>query len=138
MRKSIQITLGGQDYDLLPSFAVADAFEDRFGSLAAHIQKLIDLSAPMNQRAYLIMQALKAAQPEEPWALDAVKKTMFERGYWHEDLVRIECDLIEQLLYTPEQYQEKKARRQEAAAQEAELARILSGFDPSSPMPLQT
>lgn len=127
----MKITLGGQDYDLLPTFAVADAFEDRYGSLAAHIQKLVDVSAPINQRAYLLLLALKAGHPGEPWALDSIKKTMFERGYWHEELVLIECELVERLLYTPEQYLEKKEKRRKAAEQEAEIARMMAGFDPS-------
>lgn len=143
MRDTITITLGGAEYRLLPAFSVADAFEDRHGSLMAHLQRLIELSATLSQRGFLILSAMKAAGREEGKDMDnfqlvAVKERMFDAGMWSDDLIRVELDLCERLLYTPEQYQEKKAQR--AEAQKAAMAAMghLSGFDSFSEPPPQS
>lgn len=121
------------DYTMLPTFAVADAFEDRFGSLMAHGEAILNMTAPMTQRAFLILQGLKAGDPSQQWSVESVKKTMFERGYWHESLVRIEIELVERLIYTPEQYLAKKTLRDAEAAAMAAAMEGLNAFDPSSP-----
>ena len=50
---------------------------------------------------------------------------MFEAGLWHESVVAKEIELVEKLLYTPEQYLEKKNQLAEAAkAQQDALASL--------------
>lgn len=118
MRDRVMIKLGGREVALLPTFGVADAFEDTHGGLVEHLQMLNEGRARLPVRAFLILEAMKAADPEKPWKLERVKETMFERGLWHEDLVQFETDFILRLMYTPEQYLEKKAER-EANTEEA-------------------
>lgn len=141
MRDAITITLGAAEYRLLPTFSVVDTFEDRHGSLMSHFQRLMDLSATLHQRAFLILEAMKAAQRDEGkdtdrFQLSAVKERMFEAGMWSDDLIRVEADLCERLLYTPEQYLAKKTQRAEAQKAAMEAMGHLSGFEPfTEPQP---
>ncbi len=137
MRDAVTVRLGGADYRLLPTFAVADAFEDRHGSLMAHLQRLVDLSATMNQRGTLLLEAMRAAYVDEGKSpdrleLSAMKQRIFDAGMWSEAMLQAEFELCERLLYTPEQYLEKKAMREQQAEASAQLAAMMEDFAPSS------
>lgn len=143
MRERVAVTLGGRERSLLPTFGVLEAFEDRCGSIAAHLARITDLTATLNARAWLVMKALEADGANArvvdgqslPFEIGAVKQLMFEAGLWHESLVNAEIELIERLLYTPEQYTEKKVL---AAAMAADQANILAGITSFSGSPLPT
>jgi len=129
MRDRVTIRLGGRDYSLLPTMGVLDAFEDRFGSIGAHIQRLSAEQALFQHRAFLIWQALKAddgntqdvgGRPMEI-TLDATKRQMFDAGLYDEALVSAEIELIQRLIWTPEQFTEKKRQREAAMAELASL-----------------
>jgi len=128
MRERVTIRLGGRDYDMLPSFGVLEAFEDRHGSIAAHLARLVEMTAPLSTRAFLVLRALEAGSAGTgdgkmlPWGFEAVKLAMFEAGLWHESLVNTEIALVERLLYTPEQYTAKKALAAEMAAAQKKAA----------------
>ena len=131
MREKVTIEFAGQEFGLAPTFGALDLFEDRHGSIALHYQKLGDLSATMTARAYLVWQALKAGDPSLPFTLEATRVAMFDAGLWHESVVTKEIELVEKLLYTPEQYIEKKNQLAAASkAQEDALASLdgLSNF----------
>lgn len=119
MRGIVNMKLGGREVALLPSFEVADAFEERHGSLMAHLEALTQGRATLNPRAFLVWKAACAGDPAVEWQIGTIKERMFDRGYWNEDIVILEAELIERLLYTPEQYLEKKELR----AKEAERMR---------------
>lgn len=141
MRDRVLLTFGKREYALLPTFAVAERFEDRFGSLIAHLQALSELSptATLKQRAYLLYLAMKAAKEEdsEPSDLswEATHQAMWEEGMAQPDRVMKEIELIERLLYTPEQYLAKKAAAAAAAKEQEEMMGLLDGFLGSSGSP---
>ena len=142
MRDAVIVRVGGADYRLLPTFAVVDAFEDRHGSLMAHLQRIVDVSATLTQRGTLLLEAMRAAYKDEGknpdrLELQAMKQRMFEAGMWSDDLVRAEIDLCERLLYTPEQYLEKKAQRARAEADVLAAMAQLDAFAPSTEQPSQ-
>lgn len=111
MRDAVKYRMGGKDYDLLPTFGVVDAFEDRHYSLFEHLERLSQGSATLHARAFLILQGLKAASPDTKWDFGTLMERMFDQGYWHEDVVLQEIEFIEKLIYTPEQYVAKKEQR---------------------------
>lgn len=114
MRDTVMIKLGGSEYPLLPAFEVADQFEDRTKTgILEHLSRLSSGTALMRDRAVLVMLAAQAADKDSRWDLDATMKRMFEAGIWDTDQVMIEIELVEKLLYTPEQYLRKKEERAE-------------------------
>ncbi len=133
MRDRVKVILGSKEYSLLPAIGVLEAFEDRFGSIGAHVQRLSAEAGIFNERAWLILKALSADSENTqtaggramPWDLDAVKAAMFETGLYSLPLVKAEIELIERLIYTPEQYAEKKTAR---AALEADQATVMAGL----------
>lgn len=139
MRDRVAIRLGGRDYSLLPTMGVLDAFEDRFGSIGAHIQRLASDQALFQHRAFLIWQALKADDSNEvsvggrsiAFTLEQTRVQMFEAGLYDQTLVKAEIELIERLIYTPEQFAEKKRLREAAEAEQARFLAGLSNFSAS-------
>lgn len=122
MRETVFITLGGQERPLKPAYAVFDAFESRHGGLLDFLRSLSEGTAPLEARAFLICEGLKAADASVAWKIDAVKQRMFEEGAWHIDLISKEVEFIERLMYTPEQYTRKKEAEKAAAQKAAETA----------------
>lgn len=130
MRGVVALTFGGRDYPLLPTFGVLEKFESRFGSLAKHFVALMDLSAPLKTRAYLLFLGIKAYRDENAGedgevrgdlSLDSVAEAMFEEGVLSEEMSLLEVDFMERLLYAPAQYQAKKEQR---AILQAEMTKI--------------
>lgn len=143
MRDAVSAKLGAKTYSLLPTYGVLSDFEDRFGSIAAHYAALADMTARLAARSYLVYLALQAWRNEHPdekrvgeFDHEAVAKSLFDRGLWHEDTVKFEIELIERLLYTPEQYQEKKDQRAAAQKAQAEIMASLNGLNTSAVSPL--
>lgn len=134
MRERVSITFGGKEYSLLPTFEVWDSFEEMTEvGLLQHLEALYSGRALINTRARLIMLGLEAGDPGKSWSMDRVKKAMFEAGAWHEDIVAKEAELVQRLLYTPEQFAAKKKESEEAAKRQSELETQLAAFsDPSS------
>lgn len=128
MRDRVKMKLGAREQSLLPAFEVVDAFEDRFYGLLEHLEKLMQGRATIHARGFLILEGLKASSPDVQWDYEQVMKMMFDRGLWHEGLVKEEAEFIERMLYTPEQYQAKKEER----AAEAEAMKDLVNQDLSS------
>lgn len=128
MRDRVKMKLGAKEQLLLPAFEVVDAFEDRFGSLLEHLEKLMNGRATIQARGFLVWEGLKANDPTVSWDYEQVMRSMFDRGLWHNDLVMEEAEFIERMLYTPEQYQKKKEEREA----EAEAAKKLVDQDLSS------
>jgi hypothetical protein len=141
MRDRVLLTFGKREYALLPTFAVAERFEDRFGSLISHLQALSELSptATLKQRSYLVYLAMKAAKEEdnEPSDLswEATHQAMWDEGMAQPDRVMKEIELIERLLYTPDQYLAKKAQAAAAAKEQEDMMGLLGGFIGSSGSP---
>ena len=139
MRDPVFLTLGGKEYSLLPTFAVLDAFETRHGSLITHLERLVQGAVPLRQRAYLVLEAARAAHKdagqEFKWLLDGVAERMFDNGVADEDQMTREIELCERLLWTPEQYLRKKAEREKAEAEQAKMADLLNALSPSSEPP---
>jgi hypothetical protein len=135
MRDARILKHGLEEYRLLPTFEVLDNFEARHGSLMQHLLNLVSGSATVAQRATLIMEAAKASGDGANWKHEAVRKMMFELGVASEQLVALEIDLCDALLYTPEQYQAKKAQRAEAEKVQKEMEKLLDGFGPVSAPP---
>ena len=139
MRDRVKIVLGGKEYSLLPTMAVLDAFEDRYGSIGGHIQRLTAEQGLFTERAFLLWQGLmadkdnsqKVAGKAMEFTLEAVKKQMFEAGLYHETLMRAEVELIERLIYTPEQFAEKKRQREAAQEEQAKMLDALNNFSAS-------
>jgi hypothetical protein len=139
MRDRVTLRLGGKDFSLLPTMGVLDAFEDRFGSIGAHVQRLAGEAALFQHRAFLIWQALQADPSNRQemdgrvieFGLDATKTAMFEAGLYSEALVMAEVELIERLIYTPEQYAEKKSKREAEAASLLAASQLFSASTPS-------
>jgi hypothetical protein len=138
---------GRREYPMLPTFGVLEEFEDRCGSIAAHYGALAALTATLEARAFLVWLALKAGAAGEQtddregeFTLDAVRTALFERGLWHASTVAAETELIERLMWTPEQFLEKKAERARVAEDEAALATLLGlgASSSSSPSPAAT
>jgi hypothetical protein len=128
MRDRVKMRLGGKEYDLLPSFGVVDRFEDRYYGLLDHLERLMQGKAVIQARAFLILEGLKAADPNKPWDFETVMERLFEAGYWHEDVVMKEAEFVERLIYTPEQYLAKKEERaNEAKGLEEVLGAISKG-----------
>ena len=128
MRDRVTMKLGARECLLLPAFEVLDAFEDRFYGLLEHLEKLMQGRATIHARGFLVLQGLKAHDPTVDWDYEQVMKMLFDRGIWHEELVKEEAEFIERLLYTPEQYQKKKEER----AAEAQAMNDLVNQDLSS------
>ena len=143
MRDLITIKLRGRDYSLLPSFAVLSNFEDRHGSIATHYSGLVGLTATLAARSWLVLQALQAFRSDAPsegrsfgFTQDVVAESIFEAGLWHDQTVQVEINLVEALLYTPEQYQAKKAERAAAAVAQTDVMdsmAALASFSASLP-----
>lgn len=131
MRKAVKMKLGGKAYSLLPTFAVAEAFEERFYGLLDHLERLMAGKASIHARAFLVQQGLIATDDSIEWDHSTVMERLFERGYWDESQVLLECEFIERLLYTPKQYTEKKALRASEAT-ELEAALAAAGEPPNS------
>lgn len=123
---------------LRPAFSVVDAFEDRFGGLVAHLEALYDGRATIQARGLLILEGLKAQEPEKKWTLDRVKESLFEAGLWHEEQVNIEAEFIQRLLYTPEQYTKKKAKEEAERQAMEEMAQMLASSKTFSEQQPQT
>lgn len=138
MRDARILKHGLAEYRLLPTFEVLDNFEARHGSLMQHLMNLVSGQATVSQRATLIMEAAKASGDGAAWKHEAVRKMLFELGVASEELVAMEIDLCDALLYTPEQYQAKKAQRTEAEKAQAEVASLLGGFGPAFAPPPQS
>lgn len=142
MRDLISITLRGREYSLLPSFGALSNFEDRHGSIAAHYSALVGLTATVSARSWLVLQGLQAFRAETPpegrsfdFTQTSVAEALFEGGLWHEAAVQVEIDLVEALLYTPEQYLAKKAARTAIQALDAKMTEsldVLTSFSASS------
>lgn len=126
MRDAVKLKLGGREVSLLPTFAVVDAFEDQFDGLVNHLDQLITGKAKLQVRAFLLLEGLKAANPDVDWKFDTVKERMFDMGLWHEDLVTKESEFIQRLMFTPEQYAQKKAEREDDA--QKTLDEIMGAF----------
>jgi hypothetical protein len=135
MRELVKLTFGGREYPLLPTFGVLEKFEARFGSLPKQLMAMMDMSATLRVRAYLVFLGIKAqredddtgeARGELSW--DAVAEAMFDEGVLNEAMTLLEVEFMERLLYTPEQYQTKKTQR---AALEAEMARLQAASNTS-------
>ncbi|MEY8099586.1 hypothetical protein AB9F29_19580 [Falsihalocynthiibacter sp. S25ZX9] len=126
MRGRVHIEFGGRDHSLLPTYEVAEQFEARHGGIVDHYEKLNNGSAPMQVRAYLILLALKQGEGGDKFTLQGVMKAMFEFGLWHGDLVRKENELIEGLIYTPEQLLAKKEEEKAAMKIASEALGVFS------------
>jgi hypothetical protein len=134
------MTLGGREYPLLPTFGVYETFEDRFGSLMRHLINLQDFTATLKARSYLVFLAIKAdredtGQDTELLSWEATHKAMWEAGPAVGHVPAKEVELIERLLYSPEQYLRKK--EEEAAMQKAneQVERLIAGLNESSATP---
>lgn len=141
MRDRVTITLGGQEYPLLPTFSVLDQFEDKHGSILAHLVNMMNLVAPLKARSYLVFLAMKAAREDDGGDTSKLRHTataeaMFEAGIGDEGLIQIETELIERLIYTPEQYAAKKEQREKEAMAQKEAMALLSAFPAFSESPL--
>lgn len=115
MRDPVLYKMGGKEYPLLPTFAVVAEFEERFYGLLDHLERLMQGKATIQARSFLILQGLKAGDPDRDWDQNAVMERLFDMGYWHESVVLKEAEFIEKLLYTPEQYIAKKQEREQEA-----------------------
>lgn len=136
MRERMQVRFGRQEYSLLPSFSVIDQFEDRCGALTAHLLNLVQGTASLKQRATLMHLAFVAALREDDQdtrdaTIQSMMQAMFDEGVADDDRMAMEVELCERLLYTPEQYLAKKAKREAAQKAEEEMQALLRG----SPMP---
>ncbi len=140
MRDRVVITLGGREYPLLPTFGVHEQFEDRFGSLMKHYLGLSEFTATLKARSYLVYLAIKAdredrGEDDSMLSWDATAKAMWEQGHAAGELPRKEAELIERLLYTPEQYRAKKeeeaAMKKAAEEMEKAFAFATSSVSPS-------
>jgi len=129
MREAVKMKLGSKEYSLLPTFGVVDAFEDRHYGLLEHLERLMGGKATIHARAFLILQGLKAGSPDVQWDMSAVMERLFEQGYWHEDVVLVEAEFIERMLYTPEQFIAKKEQR---ATEEEGLEKIFATMSQTS------
>lgn len=135
MRDRVILTFNRKEYPLLPAFSVMDSFEDRCGALTAHLISLTNGSATLRNRATLVYFAMKAAREEDggssaDMSVQSVMVAMWEFGAADNDLMLKEVELIERLLYTPEQYRVKKEEREKAEqAQQAILD--MMGASPS-------
>ncbi len=135
MRDARILKHGLNEYRLLPTFEVLDVFEDRHGSLMQHLMNLVSGTAKVSERATLIMEAAKASGDGTSWKHEAVRRMMFDLGVASEELVTLEIDLCDALLYTPEQYTRKKAAQAEAMQAQDQMATILGGFVPATAPP---
>lgn len=121
MRDRVTIVFAGQEFRLLPAFSVIDGFEDRCGALTGHLIALTAGTATLKSRATLVYLAMKAAaeednEPTSGMSIHNTAQAMWEAGAADNDLMLKEVELIERLLYTPEQYAVKKAERERIEA----------------------
>lgn len=134
---------GGQRTSLLPAFGVMDQFEDMCGALTAHLLNLVQGTATLKTRATLVFLAMKAAAGEDGNSTSGMSvknamEAMWELGAADNDLMLLEQELIERLLYTPAQFQAKKEQREkdEKAQQMAmDMMGASPGFSGSPPPP---
>jgi hypothetical protein len=131
MRDSVMLAFGRREYPLLPTFGVMDAFEDRCGALTSHLLNLTSGTATLRVRATLVYHAMRAGRLQEggsagDMSIQATMEAMYELGAADNDLMLKEVELIERLLYTPEQYQAKKEAREKAEAAQKMMADLLS------------
>lgn len=133
MRDRVFLKFGGKEYPLLPAFSVIDAFEDRCGALTAHILNLTQGTATLRARATIIFHAMVAARKADggsaqDMSVQNVMEAMFDAGMADDGLMLKEIELIERLLYTPEQYAVKKAERERAEKALKELDDLQGAF----------
>lgn len=119
---------GGREYPLLPTFGALENFESRHGSVAKHLMSMMDASATLKVRSFLVYQGMKAHRDENfsgevrgEMTPESVAMAMFEEGVLNEAMTLREVEFIERLLYTPEEYQAKKHQR---AILEAEMMKL--------------
>lgn len=94
---------------MLPTYGVWSDFEDQSGvSLLSHVHQLYDGTALIGARSKLILLGLRAADESVVWEIDRVKQAMFDRGAWHESLIGVEADFAQTIMFTPDQYAEKR------------------------------
>lgn len=142
MRDRVFAKFSRQEYPLLPTFGVMDAFEDRCGALTAHLLALTNGTATLRSRATLVFLAMKAAREADgglsvDMSVQNTMEAMFEAGAADNELMLKEVELIERLLYTPAQYQAKKEARERQEAAQIEMENILSAFPAFSDSPQQ-
>lgn len=139
MRDRVLVTLGGREYALLPTFGVYEQFEDRFGSLMQHLLKMNEFSATLKCRSYLVFLAMVAAKEDDGQDHDltweSVHRSMWEAGPAVGAVPKAEVELIERLLYTPEQYLRKKEEETAATKAAEEVERLIAGLKASSDSP---
>lgn len=143
MRDRVFITFGRRKHALLPTFGVQDGFEDRCGALTAHLISLVSGTATLRTRATLVYFGMKAAleddrEPTAGLTVASVMESMWELGSADNDLLLKEQELIERLLYTPEQYQAKKEARERQEAAQEELQKLMGASPDFSASPPQT
>jgi hypothetical protein len=142
MRDLVLMTFGRKEYPLLPAFRVMDGFEDRCGALTGHLISLTNGTATLRARATLVFLAMKAAREDEGGAtadmsIQNTMQAMWEAGAADNDLMLKEVELIERLLYTPDQYKAKKEARERAEADQKEIERLLNASSAYSDSPPQ-
>lgn len=134
MRDRVILTFGRKEYPLLPAFGVMDVFEDRCGALTAHLLSLTQGTATLRSRATLVYLGMKAAREADggssaDMSIQNTMEAMFDVGAADNDLMLKEVELIERLLYTPDQYRAKKEARERAEA----AMRAMDLFQTASP-----
>ncbi len=145
MRDMGKIDFGGKEYPIMPTFGVMSDFEDRYGSLANHFLALTGATAKIKPRAYLLYLGLRAAREAVPvegrsfgFTPERVEEAMFDRGVWHESTVAAEIEFTQSLMFTPEQYREKKAARMEALKMQAAMGEAMASLSEFSRSPAGT
>lgn len=145
MRDMGKIDFGGKEYPLLPTFRVMSDFEDRYGAVADHFLALTGATAKIKPRAYLLFLGLQAARDAAPvegrsfgFTPERVEEAMFDRGAWHETTVAAEIDFVQSLMFTPEQFAEKKAARTAALKTREAMDKAVAALSSFSPSPAQT
>lgn len=121
MRDRVTLVFGRREYALLPAFGVQSDFEDRCGSLTAHLINLVSGTATLKTRATLLYFGTRYAlvadgQATSALTVQSVMEAMWDEGSGDNDLLLKEHEFIERLLYTPEQYKAKKEDRERTEA----------------------
>lgn len=133
MRDRVMMAFGGQELPLLPTFGVMDSFEDRCGALTGHLLSLTSGTATLKVRATLVFLAMKAGREADggssaDMSVNNTMLAMWEAGAADNDLMLKEVELIERLLFTPEQYAAKKAERERIEAAQQMIEDLTNAF----------